>query len=50
MGSIMRRTAAKIDFSDYEKLTCPNCRGITIDCSTCNGEGSISREKALEMQ
>lgn len=49
MGSVKRYIAAKVNLSNYEKFTCPDCRSIKLDCKTCNDEGSISREKALEM-
>ncbi len=49
MGSIKKHVAKAINLSDYDNLTCPDCRGITLDCDTCKGLGTISREKALEL-
>lgn len=49
MGSVKRYISEKVNLSNYEKFTCPDCRAIKLDCKTCNGEGSISREKALEI-
>jgi len=49
MGSVKKHIAAKVNLSNYETFTCPDCRGIQLDCKICNGEGSISREKALEL-
>lgn len=50
MGSVKKHIAENTNLSNYKKFTCPDCRSIKLDCNTCNGEGSISREKALEIQ
>ena len=48
MGSIKKHVLLEINVSDYASFKCPDCWGIELDCSTCGGEGFISREKALD--
>lgn len=49
MGAVKESVAEKLDLSDYEEFKCHDCRGISLDCHTCGGSGTISREKALEL-
>ncbi|MCD9501133.1 hypothetical protein GLP37_02855 [Photobacterium phosphoreum] len=49
MGAVKEREAEFINQDNYNKFTCPDCSGITFNCSKCNDTGSISREKALEL-
>ncbi|EGQ8609183.1 hypothetical protein GNT15_24405 [Vibrio parahaemolyticus] len=49
MGSIKQSDADELDLTEYEEFTCPDCRGVSLDCTTCGDSGSISREKALEL-
>ncbi|PMK16033.1 hypothetical protein [Vibrio splendidus] len=46
--TIKEHIAAKLDISEYENIKCPVCNNISLDCSTCDDKGYISRERALE--
>ncbi|MFY8326328.1 hypothetical protein [Pseudoalteromonas sp. ZZD1] len=47
MGSVKQSLADSVDLAEYDQITCPKCRNISLDCDLCNGNGFISRDKAL---